>query len=141
MNQIGQSASQSGSANGCNDLGFRSPDPQLLKNSASRLSRLAAPAISIIVLLAVGIELSAFDLASILALLPTTALFWFVFSAFYFSAPVADWIIFRRLWHIPADGLLALTRKLIGNELLLGRVDKTLQPQAGCGKVEEALER
>lgn len=70
MNQIGQSASQSGSANGCNDLGFRSPDPQLLKNSASRLSRLAAPAISIIVLLAVGIELSAFDLASILALLP-----------------------------------------------------------------------
>ncbi|MFX8381742.1 hypothetical protein ABTL77_20290, partial [Acinetobacter baumannii] len=32
--------------------------------------------------------------------------------------PFADWVIFRRLWGIPASGIFPLLKKLIGNELL-----------------------
>lgn len=56
----------------------------------------------------------------IVALLPRTPAFWLVFATYYLSPVLADWLIFRRLWRIPATGLLALTRKNVGNELLLG---------------------
>jgi hypothetical protein len=32
--------------------------------------------------------------------------------------PFADWVIFRRLWGIPASGIFPLLKKMIGNELL-----------------------
>jgi len=31
-------------------------------------------------------------------------------------------VIFRRLWRIPAEGAVALARKYVGNELLLGYI-------------------
>lgn len=60
------------------------------------------------------------DLHALLALLPSSALFWAVFAASYLAAPYADWIIFQRLWSIGPAGFGALLRKLIYNELLLG---------------------
>lgn len=122
MYQTKQPAEQANIAVDWKNIVPSAPDPALLKVGTSRIGKLAAPAISIAILVAVGFQLASFNLASIWALLPTTPLFWIVFAAFYASAPLADWIIFRRLWNIPLAGLFALTRKLIGNELLLGYV-------------------
>ena len=55
-----------------------------------------------------------------IALLPRTPAFWLVFAHYYFAPVLAEWLIFRRLWRIPPAGLLALTRKYVGNELLFG---------------------
>ena len=46
---------------------------------------------------------------------------WFlpVLLALYFALPIADWIIFRRLWALPASGFLVLLAKRIGNEVLI----------------------
>lgn len=104
------------------DIASARPDPVLLEAGASRLSRWAPPIISLAILGAVGLELSRLDVAGIRALLPTSVGFWLVFLAYYASAPLADWVIFRRLWTIPVAGFFALVRKLIGNELLLGYV-------------------
>jgi hypothetical protein len=60
------------------------------------------------------------DMRSLWALMPTAPLFWLVFAAYYTAGPVSEWIIFRRLWAIPASGFGALLRKLVSNEILLG---------------------
>jgi len=46
---------------------------------------------------------------------------WFlpVLLALYFALPIADWIIFQRLWALPASGFLVLLAKRIGNEVLI----------------------
>lgn len=54
-------------------------------------------------------------------LVPRNWLFWVVFVVSYMSGPALDWVIFRRLWHIPLlSGLIALVRKLVSNEIVLG---------------------
>lgn len=98
------------------------PDPVMLKGGVSRISRMAAPIISLVILGVVVAQLATFDLASIRTLIPTSVGFWLIFACYYASAPFADWVIFRRLWSIPTAGFFALVRKLIGNELLLGYV-------------------
>ncbi|OYZ85254.1 MAG: hypothetical protein B7Y00_08155 [Sphingomonadales bacterium 17-56-6] len=98
------------------------PDPVMLQGGVSRIGRVAAPIISFVILGVVISQLATFDLASIWILLPTSLGFWLIFACYYASAPFADWVIFRRLWSIPAAGFFALVRKLIGNELLLGYV-------------------
>ena len=79
-------------------------------------------AISAAVLVAVLFELRTVNFAEVRAILPTSPWFWLVFAISYFSAPAADWIIYRRLWRIPVSGFSALLRKLVGNELLFGYV-------------------
>ena len=97
-------------------------DPEVLKVGISWFARLAAPVISLAILgVAVG-ELSHFNLSGIRAVIPTNPGFWLLFAVTYLTPPLADWVIFRRLWTIPAAGFVALVRKLIGNELLLGYV-------------------
>ena len=53
-------------------------------------------------------------------MVPKSAGFWLVFAVFYLSAPASEWIIYRRLWNLPASSLAPLLRKLVCNELLLG---------------------
>lgn len=79
-------------------------------------------AISVGVLVAALFQLRGLDFAMIRSIIPASPLFWLVFAASYLVAPFADWVIFRRLWRIPAAGFMALLRKLIGNELLLGYI-------------------
>lgn len=82
----------------------------------------AGRAITFGLLVAVLWQLRSLDPRQVIADVPANPLFWLVFAAWYAAAPVADWIIFRRLWRIPADGLAALTRKFVGNEILLGYI-------------------
>jgi hypothetical protein len=99
-----------------------SADPRPLPKSDRGWTWWVGAAISIAVLGAVILELRDVDFGKVRAMLPASPLFWLVFFASYFSAPAADWIIYRRLWRIPVAGFAALLRKLIGNELLLGYV-------------------
>nr|WP_153401170.1 hypothetical protein [Polymorphobacter fuscus] len=77
---------------------------------------------SVAILVAVLWQVRSVGLTEVIAMVPRTPAFWLVFLAAYFSSPFIDWLIFRRLWNIPASGFAALLRKLIGNELLLGYI-------------------
>ncbi len=78
--------------------------------------------ITLAVLAAAVMQLAQVNLAQVAAMVPTSPAFWAVFALSYFAGPLGDFVIFRRLWQIPADGFLALLRKLIGNELITGYV-------------------
>jgi hypothetical protein len=78
--------------------------------------------ISLAVLVAVVLQLAKVDFGKVAAMVPLSPAFWLVFVLGYLAGPIGDFIIFRRLWQIPAGGFLALVRKLIGNELVTGYV-------------------
>lgn len=98
-------------------LGTAGPIPSLRGGSVVRW---IGPLISICILAAVCWQLRTLSLPDILRGVPRTPIFWVAFLAWYFTGPAFDWLIFRKLWRIPAAGFAPLTRKLIGNELLLG---------------------
>ncbi len=81
---------------------------------------LLSGAISIILLIAIILQLRTFGFAKAWEILPTSPLFWMAFAAYYVVLPTSEWMIYRRLWRIPVDGFAALLRKLISNDLLLG---------------------
>ena len=54
------------------------------------------------------------------AMMPRSPLFWIAFVAAHLAPIFFDWLIYRRLWGIPASGMLPLARKMIGNNLLFG---------------------
>lgn len=76
--------------------------------------------VSLALLVAVAAQLRDMDMRHVVELIPTSPLFWTVFAVWYLAGPVSEWIIYRRLWHIPITGIGALMRKMVSNELLLG---------------------
>lgn len=95
-------------------------DPAPLVESGKNWTRWAGPLISFLILVAVAWQLRQFDYRSVAALLPSSPLFWAVFATCYLISPACEWVIFRRLWTLPASGFAALIRKLVSNEILLG---------------------
>lgn len=77
-------------------------------------------ALSLAVIAAVIHEMGGLEIAKMRAMMPMGIGFWLVFAAGYLVTPASEWLIFHRLWGIPAGGMLALMRKKIYNELLLG---------------------
>ncbi len=59
-------------------------------------------------------------LAGLAREMPADPRFYLTFAALYMSLPTGDFIIFHRLWGIPASGLVALIKKRIANEVVLG---------------------
>ena len=55
-----------------------------------------------------------------LALLHNGAGFWAALLLFYFALPAGEWLIYRRLWRLPAAGIAPLLRKRISNDILFG---------------------
>jgi hypothetical protein len=97
-------------------------DPPLLEAGNAAL-RWIGPVISLGIFGAVLYQLRHLQIGAITAMLPRSPLFWLVFAAYYLAAPIFDLVIFRRLWNLPvAAGLAALTRKFVGNEILLGYI-------------------
>lgn len=85
-------------------------------NWASIVGNLFALAI-----LAVAImTLQSLSFSQLIAHVPRSPWFWLAFLIFYGSGPVAEWLIFRRLWAIPVSGIIPLLRKQFINEMLLG---------------------
>ncbi len=77
-------------------------------------------ALSFALIVVIVHQFAGFRFAELHKLLPASPLFWMMFVVFYLVSPVSEWVIFRRLWAIPASGLAALLRKKVYNELLLG---------------------
>jgi len=76
--------------------------------------------LSLAVMATVVHELGGLKVSDVVAMIPASPLFWLVFALSYLITPASEWLIFHRLWSIPASGVLALLRKKIYNELLLG---------------------
>jgi len=96
-------------------------DPPLLAPTAG-LTRWVGPAISLGIFGAVLYQLRGLDVRAVWAMVPASPAFWAVFAAFYLATPAVDFLIFRRLWGLPASGFGALCRKFVGNEILLGYI-------------------
>lgn len=77
-------------------------------------------ALSLAVIAAVFHELGGLDVRHLSAMVPSSGAFWTVFAASYLVTPASEWLIFHRLWSIPGSGMIALLRKKVYNELLLG---------------------
>ncbi|RYY47915.1 MAG: hypothetical protein EOP59_00005, partial [Sphingomonadales bacterium] len=76
--------------------------------------------LTILMVASLGRELFGSGLAGLARSLPTNPLFYLAFLVYYFGPPTFDYVIFRRLWRIPLDGMSALHKKRISNEVLLG---------------------
>ena len=103
------------------DLG-RIIGPEPLIRTGRNWTRWAGPIISLLILAAVIYQCRQLDLREVLALVPWSIPFWICFALSYSASPIAEWVIFRRLWSIPASGIAALFRKLVSNEILLGYI-------------------
>ncbi|MBN2971126.1 hypothetical protein JW805_03735 [Roseomonas aeriglobus] len=78
------------------------------------------PLLSLGVLAAALYQLRTLDIATLWAMMPTGVGFWLAFALCYAISPLSEWVIFRKLWTLPANGIVPLFRKLVCNELLLG---------------------
>lgn len=76
--------------------------------------------ISLALLGAVAWQLSRLDFAEVWRLLPLSPLFWLVFVLSYASGLVFDWVLFHRLWNLPPAGVVALLRKMVSNQIVVG---------------------
>ena len=65
-------------------------------------------------------QLSATGLAGLRHSIPANPAFYIVSALLYMSLPIGDFVIFRRLWNIPASGMIALIKKRIANEVVIG---------------------
>lgn len=95
-------------------------DPAPLITSGANWTRWAGPLVSVLILAVAFHQLQSLNPQSLLALMPVSFGFWLAFVFYYLAGPLSEWVIFRRLWSIPAEGFVALLRKLVSNEILLG---------------------
>ena len=75
--------------------------------------------LSAALLIAIELQLGQINTVQMHDTLPENLWFLPVLLALYFALPVADWIIFRRLWILPVSGFFILLAKRIGNEVLI----------------------
>jgi hypothetical protein len=94
------------------DLPVLKPEPKLWVTWLSR-------AISLALVAAIMFQLSQIDASQLHRSMPENLWFAPVLLALYLALPIADWIIFRRLWGLPAAGFPILLAKRIGNEMLI----------------------
>ena len=76
--------------------------------------------LSLLMVAALGRELLGHGLAGLQQKIPAHPLLYIAFALFYLGPPTFDYLIFRRLWGIPLDGMVALHKKRIANEVLVG---------------------
>ena len=60
------------------------------------------------------------DFHQLQILFPTSIAFWAIYVVYYFIGPASEWVIFHRLWKLPALGIMPLLRKRLSSELVLG---------------------
>jgi hypothetical protein len=77
-------------------------------------------ALTLLMIVALGRELFGSGLHGLQERIPLSPLFYLAFALYYLAPPTFDYLIFRRLWRIPLDGMAALHKKRIANEVLLG---------------------
>lgn len=95
-------------------------DPKPLIQSGRNWTRWAGPLVSVLILVVALHQFRDINPRNLWALMPVSITFWLAFALYYLAGPLSEWVIFRRLWAIPAEGFVALLRKLVSNEILLG---------------------
>ncbi|MDN4630194.1 hypothetical protein QCD71_01600 [Sphingomonas sp. PsM26] len=65
-----------------------------------------------------GLKLHAMGVDNLWSAMPRNPLFYLFFALLYVAPVTGDFIIFRRLWGIPASGYVALAKKRIANDVL-----------------------
>ncbi len=98
------------------------PELEALARQVPRWRQWLGPLLSLTIVGAVFVRIGGVDFGHVLAMLPAAPLFWVMFALCYLAQPLSEWVIFRRLWHLPVAGILPLLRKQVGNEILLGYV-------------------
>jgi len=88
-----------------------------MRTLKSRWPVVIAGALTVLMIVGLGRELLGSGLKGLQHATPSNPLYYVAFAVFYMAAPVADFIIFRRLWRIPIGGLAALIKKRIANEV------------------------
>ncbi len=76
--------------------------------------------LSVAMVVLLGRELLGSGLAGLSRATPGSPWFYLAFFGLYMAAPTGDFIIFRRLWRIPAAGFAALHKKRIANDVVIG---------------------
>ena len=76
--------------------------------------------VTLAMIIGLGRELFGSGLAGLSRAVPHNPLFYIAFGLLYMSSPAGDYIIFRKLWNIPLSGLVALLKKRIANDVVLG---------------------
>jgi hypothetical protein len=84
------------------------------------LGTIVSAVLSLALVVAIAYQARGLHVRTFTRLVPDSALFWLVFLAYFLIGPASEWVIFRRLWAIPSSGMIALLRKKVYNELLLG---------------------
>ena len=84
-----------------------------------RWPSILAGLLTIAMVVGLGVQLLHKGLAGLSEATPTNPLFYVCFALFYLALPVGDFLIFRRLWGIPPEGLFALLKKRIANDVLV----------------------
>lgn len=90
------------------------------KSASTVVRKWAGVALSLAILVAVAIRTQGADFPKISAMAPGLSLFWPTFAVFYLLVPAAHWVIYRRIWRLPAAGIVPLLRKQVANEIVLG---------------------
>jgi len=96
-----------------------SVDLPILVSAKGGWTRWLSRGFSVALLVVVVAQLGQASPAAIRAAMPDSPWFAPTLLALYLALPVADWIIFRRLWRLPVDGFPVLVGKRISNELLM----------------------
>lgn len=86
----------------------------------SRWPTLLGGAVSLLMVAGLGYELFDQGLVGLSRTAPASLAFYLFFALMYLCAPTFDYIIFRKLWGIPPSGMVALHRKRIANDVVLG---------------------
>lgn len=75
-------------------------------------------AVTVVMVLLLGRQLLSTGLAGLMDALPDSPWFYVFFLLLYFAPVLGDYVIFRKLWHIPPEGFVALAKKRIANDML-----------------------
>ena len=91
-----------------------------LRTIRHRWPTLLGALLTVAMLIGLGRELLGSGLAGLTRIMPRDPRFYAAFAGVYFTLPVFDYLIFRKLWGIPLGGLAALIKKRIANEVVIG---------------------
>ncbi len=87
---------------------------------SNRWSALGGILLTAAMLLGLSRALFGGGLAGLAGVIPRDPWFYIASIALYLTVPVGDFVIFRKLWRLPPEGFVALLKKGVANEVVLG---------------------
>jgi hypothetical protein len=93
--------------------------------AGKRVQKLCSMALSALILLILARAILDVGWDEIVAVLPTTPLFWLLFLASYFLQPIVDWVIYWRWWPMIWRDMSVMLKKRVMNEALFSYSGET----------------